>query len=194
MRAWIAELLQHGLVRASFIPPIAQRDLRDLVRHRANFIRERVNLGNRLQKVLEAANIKLGCVASDVMGVSGRAMLKAIVGGEVNPEVIAELAIGRLRNKHEQLKQALTGRVRPHHRFILAELLCQIDGIDETIERFNQEIEEFSRPFEQAVQLLDTIPGVARQTAEAIVSEIGTDMSRFPTANHLAAWAFPSSR
>lgn len=186
---WIAELLQHGLVRASFIPPIAQRDLRDLVRHRANFIRERVNLGNRLQKVLEAANIKLGCVASDVMGVSGRAMLKAIVGGEANPEVIAELAIGRLRNKHEQLKQALTGRVRPHHRFILAELLCQIDGIDETIERFNQEIEEFSRPFEQAVQLLDTIPGVARQTAEAIVSEIGTDMSRFPTANHLAAWA-----
>ncbi|MDZ4878171.1 MAG: IS110 family transposase ISAzo28 [Chroococcidiopsis cubana SAG 39.79] len=186
---WIAELLQHGLVRASFIPSVEQRDLRDLVRHRANFIRERVNLGNRLQKVLEAANIKLGCVASDVMGTSGRAMLKAIVGGEANPEVMAELAIGRLRNKQEQLKQALEGRVRSHHRFILAELLCHIDGIDETIERFNQEIEAFCRPFEAAVQLLDTIPGVARQTAEIIVSEIGIDMNRFPTANHLAAWA-----
>lgn len=186
---WIVELLQHGLVSPSFIPPLEQRDLRDLVRHRSNFIRERVNLGNRVQKVLEAANIKLGCVASDVMGASGRAMLKAIVSGETSPEIMAQLAIGRLRNKREQLVQALEGRVRPHHRFILAELLCQIDGIDETLERFNQEIEEFSRPFEQAVQLLDTIPGVARQTAEAIVSEIGIDMSRFPNANHLAAWA-----
>lgn len=129
--------------------------------------------------MLEAANIKLGCVASDVMGASGRAMLEAIVAGQASPEVMAELAKGRLRNNREQLVQALEGRVRPHHRFVLAELLCQIDSINETIERFNEQIEVFCQPFNAAVQLLDTIPGVARQTAEVIVSEIGTDMSRF---------------
>lgn len=186
---WIAELLQHGLLRASFIPPIAQRDLRDLTRHRSNFIRERVNLVNRIQKVLEGANIKLASVASDVMGVSGRAMLDAIVQGKASPEVMASFARGRMRHKHDQLVLALEGRVRPHQRFILAELLCQIDSIDATIERFNHQIEEFCRPFETAVELLDTIPGIARQSAEMIVAEIGTDMSRFPSAAHLAAWA-----
>jgi transposase len=186
---WIAELLQHGLLRASFIPPQAQRDLRDLTRHRSNFIRERVNLVNRVQKVLEAANIKLASVASDVMGVSGRAMLDAIVQGKASPEVMASLARGRMRDKHSQLILALEGRVRPHQRFILAELLCQIDSIDATLERFNHQIEEFCRPFETAVELLDTIPGIARQSAEMIVAEIGTDMSRFPSAAHLAAWA-----
>jgi transposase len=186
---WIAELLQHGLLQASFIPPIEQRDLRDLVRYRSSFIRERATLINRVQKVLEGANIKLAIVASDVMGVSGRAMLEAIVLDQDTPEAMAALAKGRLRDKRDQLVQALTGRVRPHQRFILAELLCQIDSIDETIEHFNQQIETYCRPFEQAVTLLDTIPGVARQTAEMIVSEIGTDMSRFKSANHLAAWA-----
>lgn len=186
---WIAELLQHGLLRPSFIPPVEQRDLRDLTRHRTNFTRERVNLVNRVQKVLEAANIKLASVASDVMGVSGRAMLNAIVEGNSNSELMAELAKGRMRDKHELLVQALEGRVRPHQRFILAQLLCQIDSIDETIERFDQQIEEYCRPFAQAVDLVDTIPGVARKTAEIIVSEIGIDMSRFPSAEHLAAWA-----
>jgi transposase len=186
---WIAELLQHGLLRASFIPPIEQRDLRDLVRHRANFIRERVNLDNRIQNVLEAGNIKLGCVASQVLGVSGRAMLQAIVAGQSDPNVLAELAQGQLRHKHDQLVEALSGRIRQHHRFILSQLLAQLDSLDQAVEQFERQIEEYCRPFEQAVQLLDTIPGVARQTAEVIVSEIGTDMSRFPSANHLAAWA-----
>ncbi|AFY46291.1 transposase [Nostoc sp. PCC 7524] len=186
---WIAELLQHGLLRASFIPPVEQRDLRDLTRHRSNFIRERVNLVNRVQKVLEAANIKLASVASDVMGVSGRAMLAAIVEGSASPELMADLAKGTMRKKHDLLIQALEGRVRPHQRFILAQLLCQIDSIDETIKCFDQQIEEYCRPFDQAVELVDTIPGVARRTAEIIVSEIGTDMSRFPSAEHLAAWA-----
>lgn len=186
---WIAELLQHGLLRASFIPPVEQRDLRDLTRHRSNFIRERVNLVNRVQKVLEAANIKLASVASDVMGVSGRAMLAAIVEGSASPELMANLAKGTMRKKHDLLIQALEGRVRPHQRFILAQLLCQIDSIDETIQCFDQQIEEYCRPFEQAVELVDTIPGIARRTAEIIVSEIGIDMSRFPSAQHLAAWA-----
>lgn len=186
---WIAELLQHGLLRPSFIPPLAQRDLRDLTRHRTNFIRERVNLVNRIQKVLEGANIKLASVASDVMGTSGRAMLDAIVVGQTNPVLMAELARGRLRNKRDQLVQALEGRVRPHQRFILAELLCQLDSLDETITRFNEEVQRYCAPFESIVELLDTIPGVGRQTAEMIVSEIGVDMSRFPSAAHLAAWA-----
>ena len=186
---WIAELLQHGLLRASFSPPVEQRDLRDLTRHRSNFVRERVNLVNRVQKVLEGANIKLGCVASDVLGVSGRAMLGAIVDGNKSPEVMAELAQGTLRQKQDLLVEALEGRVRPHHKFILAQLLGIIDGIDETISQFDREIEDYCRPFAEAVELVDTIPGVARRTAEIIVSEIGTDMSRFPSAEHLAAWA-----
>ena len=186
---WIAELLQHGLLRASFIPPVEQRDLRDLTRHRSNFVRERVNLVNRVQKVLEGANIKLGCVASDVLGVSGRAMLGAIVDGNSSPEVMAKLAQGTLRQKQDLLVEALEGRVRPHHKFILAQLLGIIDGIDETIAQFDREIEDYCRPFAEAVELVDTIPGVAKRTAEIIVSEIGTDMSRFPSAEHLAAWA-----
>lgn len=186
---WIGELLQHGLLRPSFIPPVPQRDLRDLTRHRSNFVRERVNLVNRVQKVLESANIKLGCVASDVLGVSGRAMLEAIVAGNSSPEVMAALAQGTLRQKQDLLVEALSGRVRPHQQFILAQLLSLIDSIDETIAQFDREIEEYCRPFEQAVELVDTIPGVARRTAEVIVSEIGTDMSRFPSAEHLAAWA-----
>ncbi|MCF2152126.1 IS110 family transposase [Desmonostoc muscorum LEGE 12446] len=186
---WIAELLQHGLLRPSFIPPIAQRDLRDLTRHRTNFVRERVNLVNRIQKVLEGANIKLAAVVSDVMGVSGRAILEAIVLGQTNPVIMAELAKGRLRSKREELIQALEGRVRPHQRFILAELLCQLDSLDETIARFDEEIQRYCDPFKPVVELLDTIPGVGRQTAEMIVSEIGVDMSRFPSASHLSAWA-----
>jgi transposase len=144
---------------------------------------------NRVQKVLEAANIKLASVASDVLGVSGRAMLEAIIAGHSSPEVMAALAKGTLRQKQDLLVEALSGRVRPHQQFILAQLLSLIDSIDETIAQFDQEIEAYCCPFIQAVELVDTIPGVARRTAEVIVSEIGTDMSRFPSAEHLAARA-----
>lgn len=186
---WIAELLQYGLLKASFIPPVGQRELRELTRFRATFVRERATLVNRVQKVLESANIKLASVASDVMGVSGRAMLQALIEGQASPEQMAELAKGRLREKRDELVKALEGRVKPHHRFVLTELLCQIDSLEETVARFDQEITDYCRPFEAAVVLLDTIPGVARATAEAIVAEIGTDMSRFPSADHLASWA-----
>ena len=186
---WIADLLRHGLLRGSFIPPIGQRELRELTRHRTNFVRERATLVNRVQKTLESANIKLGSIASNVMGVSGRAMLEAIIAGTANSAEMAGLAKDRLREKREQLDKALEGRVKPHHRFVLSELLSQIDNLDETIARFDAEIEKYCRPFEEAVELLDTIPGIARRVAEIIVSEIGTDMSRFPTADHLSAWA-----
>ena len=189
---WIAELLQHGLLRPSFVPPIEQRDVRDLTRHRTNFVRERATLVNRVQKVLEGANIKLASVATDVMGASGRSMLNAIVAGTVDPTILALLAKGRLREKRQELEQALTGRVRPHQRLILSELLCQIDSLDESIARMDEAIGEALRPFDptgELVQLLDTIPGVAETTAQVILSEVGTDLSRFPTAGHLCAWA-----
>jgi transposase len=186
---WIADLLRHGLLRGSFIPPVGQRELRELTRHRTNFVRERATVVNRIQKTLESANIKLASVATNIMGVSGRAMLEAIITGTAGATEMAELAKGRLRETREQLDKALQGRVKPHHRFVLSELLCQVDNLDESIARFDAEIEKYCRPFEEAVELLDTIPGVARRIAEVIVSEIGSDMSRFPTANHLAAWA-----
>jgi transposase len=186
---WIADLLKHGLLKASFVPPLGQRELRELTRHRSNFVRERASLVNRVQKVLESANIKLASVATDVLGVSGRAMLEALIIGQASPAEMAELAKGRLREKRESLTQALEGRVQAHHRFVLTELLCQIDNLDETIARFEAQIAAYCAPFEEAVGLLDTIPGVARQTAEIMVAEMGTDMSRFPTADHLAAWA-----
>jgi len=186
---WIAELMQYGLLKASFVPPLGQRELRELTRYRSTFVRERATLVNRIQKALESANIKLASVASDVLGVSGRAMLNAIIEGKATPSEMAELAKGRLREKREELNKALEGRVKPHHRFVLTELLCQIDNLDEAIARFDEQIKDYCRPFEEAVTQLDTIPGVARHTAEIIVSEIGVDMSRFPSADHLAAWA-----
>jgi transposase len=186
---WIAELLRYGLLKASFVPPKGQRELRELTRFRSTFIKERATLINRLQKVMESANIKLSNVVTDIDGVSGKSILRSLVEGKTTPEEMADLAKGRLRAKRETLKCALEGRVKPHHRFVLSELLCQIDSLDETITRFDDEIKEYCHPFEEAVQLLDTIPGIARETAEIIVSEIGTDMCRFPTANHLASWA-----
>lgn len=186
---WIAQLLQHGLLRASFVPEPAQRELRDLCRHRSNFVRERATLSNRVQKVLEGANIKLGSVASDVLGVSGRAMLRALSQGESDPQTLAGLAVGQLRNKHDQLVLALEGRVLGSHRFILGQLLSQIESLDEVIARFNEEIDKHCSPFEEAVTRLDTIPGLARATAQTIVSEMGADMSRFGSASRLAAWA-----
>jgi transposase len=186
---WIAELLQHGLLKASFVPPPEQRDLRDMTRHRANFIRERATLVNRVQKLLEGANIKLAAVATDVMGVSGRAMLDGIANGQTDPTLLAQLARGRMREKIEDLERALCGRVKPHHRLILRQLLRQIDSLDASIEEMDQAIEAACAPFREAVVRLDTIPGVAQATAELILSEVGQDMSRFPTAGHLAAWA-----
>jgi len=144
---WIADLLRHGLLRGSFIPPVGQRELRELTRHRTNFVRERATVVNRIQKTLESANIKLASVASNVMGVSGRAMLEAIVTGTTNATEMAGLAKGRLREKREQLDKALEGRIKPHHRFVLAELLCQVDSLDESIARFDAEIEKYSPPF-----------------------------------------------
>jgi transposase len=186
---WIAQLLQHGLLRASFIPPQSQRDLRDLTRYRTTLVRERARIVNRLQKVLEDANLKLAGVATDVMGVSGRAMLEALLAGQTDTEQLAELAKGRLRKKIPQLKEALTGRVREHHRFMLSEQLSHIDYLDEAIERLVAEIGERLRPFEEEIRLLDTIPGINRQTAEELIAEIGADMSRFPDGHHLASWA-----
>jgi len=186
---WIAQLLQIGLLKASFVPGAEQRGIRELTRHRSTFIRERATLCNRVQKVLESANIKLSCVASDVLGVSGRAILEALVAGESNPAVLSELSRGRLRDKRGALEQALTGRVGPVHRFVLGELLCQIDSLEESIARFDEEIEKVMAPFEEAVELLDTIPGVAQATAQVILSEVGVEMNRFPSARHLCAWA-----
>ncbi len=186
---WIAELLQHGLLKSSFIPPQPQRDWRDLTRYRTSLVRERARLVNRLQKVLEDANLKLAGVATDVMGVSGRAILEALLSGQTDTQQLAELAKGRLRKKIPQLKQALSGRVREHHRFMLAEQLSHIDYVDEAIERLNEEIAQRLRPFEPELQLLDTIPGINRRIAENLAAEVGLDMNRFPSGAHLASWA-----
>ncbi len=152
-------------------------------------MRERAAEINRIQKVLEGANIKLASVASDVLGASGRAMLEAIIGGTTDPATLADLARGRLREKRPALERALQGCVGPHQRFLLAEQLCHLDALDESIARVSAEIAERLRPFEAELERLDSIPGVGRQTAEAILAEIGTDMSRFPSAEHLASWA-----
>jgi transposase len=187
--AWLAELLQHGLLRARFIPPVAQRELRDLTRDRRTLIQARVTRINRVQKRLEDANIKLAAVASDIMGVSGRAMLEALVAGHTDPQALAELAKGRLRSKRDLLAHALDGRGKPPPRLVLPELLGQIDSLDATIARFDARLQELCGACEEAVGLLDTIPGVARRTAEVLVAELGTDMTRFPRADHLASWA-----
>lgn len=186
---WLVQLLQHGLLSASFVPPQAQRALRDLTRTRLSLVEEKTRLVNRVQKTLEDANIKLACVATDVMGVSGRAMLSALIGGSQEAAELAQLAKGRMRTKLAALEAALTGHVQPHHALILTELLCQIDGLEASLERLDAAIDEASAAFREAVVLLDEIPGVGETTAEIIVSEIGTDMTRFPTASHLCAWA-----
>jgi len=189
---WIAELLRHGLVRPSFIPPQPQREVRDLIRYRTTFVRERATLVNRVQKVLESTNLKLASVVSDVMGVSSRAILTALLAGETDPTVLADLAKGQLRKKRPQLEQARRGEVRPHQSFVLTELLAQIDSLEETITRFDTQVREACTAQDDAAQvvaLLDTIPGIAEGAAQLLVAEIGTDMSRFPSAAALASWA-----
>ena len=186
---WLAELLQHGLLKGSFIPAEPQRQVRELTRHRSSLIRDRARTLNRLQKILEDTNIKLASVVSDIDGASARLMLNAIVAGQTDPVLLAAMAKGRLRDKREQLERALVGRVKPHHRFMIEEHLSHIDYLEEAIKRIGEQIEEQLRPFDEEIKLLDSIPGVSRQTAEVLLAEIGWDMSRFPTHRHLAAWA-----
>ena len=186
---WIADLLSHGLLRGSFIPPEPIRDLRDLTRYRKTLTDERVREVNRLQKFLEAANIKLSSVATDVMGVSGRAMLEALVSGSTDPQVLSELAKGRLRKKLPELRKALQGRFRPHHRFMVAEILTHLDFLDEAIERISQEVSNRIVPFLLKVELMDLIPGIDQRVAEGVLSEMGVEMSCFPTDGHAASWA-----
>lgn len=225
---WIANLLRHGLLRASFAqrapPPLPQRDLRDLTRQRTNLVQDRVTVVNRLQKVLEWANLKLTSVATDVTGVSARAMLQGIIQGETDAAALAELAHGRMRTKRAALEQALTGRVREHHRYLLAQQLLHLDFLDEQIEELDQQIARMIAPeppaeeppedspgrgplsdgaaegaaeagagsamaWAEAIEVLDTIPGVGRLAAEQLVAELGTDMGRFASAAHLASWA-----
>lgn len=186
---WIADLLRHGLLKASFIPDRPQRELRELVRYRRTLIEERGREAQRLHKVLEGANIKLGAVASDLLGVSGRAMLEAIAAGRDDPELLASLARGRLRDKHDRLVAALQGLPGSHQRRMLAAQLRHIDFLDAEISTLSAEVGERMRPFGLAVALADSIPGIAQRTAEAILAETGTDMSRFPSSAHLASWA-----
>jgi transposase len=188
---WIAELLQHGLITGSFIPERPQRDLRDLVRYRTSLIQDRTKEANRVQKVLEDANIKLGSVASNVLGVSGRDMLGAIVRGVDDPAALAQLARGRMRSKIDELERALTGKVRASHRLLLRLHLEHIDDLNAKIEALNQEIDGLMLPFDQNDELrrLDDIPGVGKDVAQIIIAELGTDMERFPSAGHAASWA-----
>src|SRR2546428_1946419 len=222
---WIADLLQHGLLTSSFIPPAAQRELRELTRYRTNLVEERARAVNRLQKTLEDTNLKLGDVATDILGKSARAMLEALLAGQTDPAVLANLARGRLKAKRAQLEEALVGTLKPHHRFMLTEHLALIDTLDEAITRASQEIEARMGPpdpgtqapgnaaeevplgeavaeeeqqeqkekpplhWDEAVRVLDSIPGINARAAQGILAEIGTDMRRFPSARHLASWA-----
>jgi transposase len=212
---WLAELMLHGLLKASFIPAKPQRELRELTRYRTTVVRERARLINRVEKLLESTNIKLSSVVTDVMGVSARAMLTELAAGATDPQALAELAKGRLRNKTKELAAALEGNISANQRFILARQLSHIDFLDEQIEAFNEQIsqhlQQMASPavaddeadndgssgpaptetlsWTEAVELLDTIPGVDERTAEIILAEIGLDMSQFPTADDLASWA-----
>ena len=212
---WLADLLRHGLLQGSVVPPRPQRELRELTRYRSSLVAERSAEVNRLQKTLEGAHITLAAVATDTLGKSGRAMLEALVGGTLAPAAMAELARGRLREKIPQLEQALSGRFGAHQRFLVARQLAHIDALDALIAEVGEEIARRlrtaddgaaaarplaagegeategspARPFEDAVARLDTIPGVGRRTAEVLVAELGLDLARFPTARHLASWA-----
>jgi transposase len=186
---WIAELLQHGLLTGSYIPDRKQRELRELVRYRRSLIDERAREINRIQKVLEGANIKLSAVVSNINGKSSRLMLKGLIKGDYNPEDLAKLAMGRMKSKKKELTQALQGFMGHHQRMMLTTQLQHIDFLDEQISKLDAEVRERMRPFDREIDLLDTIPGVNRRAAEQILAEIGTDMSRFPSAKHLTSWA-----
>ena len=186
---WLAQLLEHGLLRGSFIPPAPIRDLRDLTRRRKALSRDRGKEITRVAKTLELANVKLGSVVSDIMGVTGRAILKAMIEGEEDPQILAGPARGSLCRKRKELAEVVPGLMRDHHRFLLREQLETIDHLSERIRKLDARIEAVTRPFASAIELLESMPGVARLAAEAILAETGDDMSRFPTAGHFASWA-----
>jgi transposase len=186
---WLADLLQHGLIRGSFIPPAPVRELRELTRYRTTLVEDRTREINRIHKALEMCNIKLAAVASDALGASGRAMIEAIIGGTEDPVQLASLAKRKLRAKLPQLEAALTGRVQAHHRVLLRQSLDHIDFLDRSIAELDRQITERTGPFEWALKLLDEIPGVGRRVGETIIAEIGLDMSQFPGAKYLCSWA-----
>ena len=187
--AWLAELLEHGLLRGSFVPPPAIRELRDLTRYRKRLIQAHTAECQRIHKTLEDASIRLGSVATDVLGVSGRAMLRALLAGERDPKVLAELARGRLRNKLPELREALRGRFSAHHALLVRLALDHVEQLERSITELDMAVDRVIAPFAQARDRLDTITGVGRRAAECIIAEVGVDMSVFPTAAHLASWA-----
>ena len=184
---WIADLLRHGLLRASFVPDRPQRELRELTRYRTTLVRERSAERSRIQKTLEGAGIKLGDVASDVLGASGRQMLEALVRGVTDASLVADMAKGSLRGKRPQLERALTGEFGAHQRFLVGQQLAHLDGLDVLIDQLSQEIGERLRPVQDKIERLDAITGVGLRTAQIFLAEIGTDVKRFPTAAHLAS-------
>lgn len=186
---WIAELLKHGLLRPSFIPGRDQRELRELTRHRRSLIQERSQVRNRIQKLLEGVNLKLSSVISDVAGVSGRAILAAMANGETDPEALAGLASSSMQHKRGELVRALNGAMGNHQRLLLQSLLRQLDFLDAEIGGLSEEVAARTTPFEETIERLDAVPGIGRRNAEDILAEIGTDMSRFASAAHLASWA-----
>ena len=187
--AWIAELLAHGLIRASFVPPTSIQELRMLLRTRKQLVRERTQHVQRLQKVLEDANLKIASAVSDILGTSGRAILQALIAGETRPEELLDLTTGRLRANRQTLLESLRGRVGPHHRFLLGLHLGQIDALDRALKAVDTEVGSHLDPFRAQVAHLITMPGISDLAAQTIVSEIGIDMGRFPSAGHLLSWA-----
>lgn len=186
---WIADLLKHGLLKPSYIPSREQRELRELVRYRRSLIDERARESNRIQKVLEGANIKLGSVATDILGVSGRLMIRQLIDGEANPEMIAQLAKKQLRKKMELLRRSLNGLIGSHQRFMLKSQLNHIEYLENQIKELDQEIGDRLQSANRELELLDSIPGIGLQTAQQIIAEVGLDMTRFQSAAHLASWA-----
>ena len=185
---WIADLLAHGLIRSSFVPPAAIQELRDLTRTRKQLVREISQHSSRIQKILEDANLKLGSVLSDVLGKSGRAILHAIIAGETNPERLADLARGTARKKRSELIEALHGRIRAHHRGLLKVHLELVAALEQALTDIDAAVGKTLAPIQQSARLLTTMPGVSEVTAHVIVAEIGVDMARFPTAAHLMSW------
>jgi transposase len=186
--AWLAELLEYGMLRASFVPPPTIRELRDLVRHRTELKHDHTRIANRLHKVLQDADLKLSSVMTDILGVSGRQILRQLATGHSDPVALADLARGRLRAKLPALRQALAGRFSEHHAFLLSHLLADLDYLEESMSTLAERIEQKLGPFAQELDRLSTIPGVKRNNAAVFIAELGTDMSRFPTAAHLASW------
>jgi transposase len=186
---WIAQLLQHGLLRGSFVPPENVRQWRDITRTRTRLVQEKTRYANRIQKTLEDANIKLSTVATDVLGVSGRDMIRAMASGEADPDELAELARGRLRDRLPELRSALRGRVTDHHQFMLTFLLDHLEQIERDIGKLDERLRSLMRPFQETLDRLQTIPGVALRTAEILLAEIGPNMAQFPSPQHLASWA-----